>query len=193
MKLLPPFKGASPNNVTQGFTPKQHEAVDMSSSYGTPLVAPFKALIVHILEGHRLNGDTQEVERGCGLLMTSVEDPTYRVAYWHCQPEFPVSIGQVVEAGTIVAFMGNTGAVYGDGHFYSVADREQEYVESTPANLPKKGVHVHISMGIGDGTADGTKNVPITDYIDWTLPVNYDLLTAIWVTFKKINDIINNN
>lgn len=192
MKLLPPFKGAVPNDVTQGFTPKQHAAVDISSSFGTPLVAPFRALIVRIVQGEHLDQTTNEVQNGCGLLMTSVEDPTYRVSYWHCEPVFPVSAGDIVEAGSIVAFMGNTGYVTGSGMIYTPEEREKEYLESTPSNLPKKGVHTHISMGIGTGLADSTTNVDYRDYVDWTAQIHYDLLTAIMVTLRKIGNIINN-
>ena len=186
MKIVKPFKNCYPNSLTQGFTLKQHEACDYTGKFGEFLLAPFDCRIERMIRGEKLNGNTQEVETGCGLLMISTENPNYRVSYWHCQPIFPVEIGELVKQGQPVAQMGNTGAVYGNGQFYSVAEREQEYSESTPSNLPKKGVHVHISYGFGDGSAEGTVNRDISKEIDWTIPVSYSLLDAISMTLKSI-------
>lgn len=189
-KLCPPYKGAVPNNVTQGFS-KEHQAVDVTGNYGEFLVAPFKALVVHIQQRTTLDNDTSDIAQGCGILMTAIDDPTYRVVYWHCIPtSFIVKVGDIVEMGQPVGQMGNSGMVYGSGQFYTVEEREQEYAEATPSNLPKKGVHVHISMGIGDGTADGTKNVDWRNYVDWTIPINFDLLTTIRLVLKNISNII---
>lgn len=187
MKLIKPFRNCFLNNVTQGFKPGEHEAVDIAGPYGTFLVAPFKARIERIVQLEEFNEALykEKAESGCGLLMISVDDPTYRVSYWHCINTFLVKVGDIVEAGQPVARMGNTGAVYGSGHFYSFEERESE-----KPGIPTKGVHAHISMGIGDGKAGTTKNVAITDYIDWTLPVQYDLLTAIRSALQSIGNLL---
>ncbi len=193
IKLSPPYKGCAPNKITQGFSLKNHEAVDVAGSFGVFLVAPFDAKVIAITQAQRLDESTKELQNGCGLLMTAVDDPSYRVVYWHCLPAgFTVEPGDVVRKGYPVAQMGNTGMVYGDEHFYSVEERMKEYSESTPTYLPKKGVHVHISMGIGDGTADGTTNVDWRNYVDWNYQIIYDPLTAIKAVLQKISNLLNN-
>lgn len=189
LKLCPPYRGCNPNNVTQGFTPKLHEAVDVGGTFGTFLVAPFDAKIERITQATKFDEAANEVQNGCGLLMTAVADPSYRVVYWHCLPNFPVKAGDIVKQGTPVAQMGNTGYVVGNGMIYTVAEREKEYSESTPTNLPKKGVHAHISFGIGDGTADGTVNRDIREFIDWTAPISYDLKVAILGVLRNISKL----
>jgi len=167
--------------MTQGFSRTIHEANDFVSSYGTFLVAPFNAKIITIRGPKEIDNTTKDLEWGCGVLMTSTEDPTYRVCYWHCLPVFPVREGDYVLQGDVVAQMGNTGWVESNGKL-------------VPLDLrlipPYIGTHVHISMGIGDGTAENTENVDYSSYIDWTIPVKYDLLTAIRAIIINMANII---
>lgn len=195
MKIFPPFRAASPNNISQGFVPLRadgysHEANDIAGSYGTWLVAPFDCVVERIVQagsyGNKVISDTatQEVQYGCGISMISTKDPSYRVVYWHCLPEFPVKVGEVVLAGQPVAQMGNLGMVSMGGIPVSVQEREKEYAESTPTNFPKKGVHVHLILAINSVPVDPSQ------YIDWTQVITFDLLTAIKNTLQSISNFI---
>lgn len=187
MKISKPFVGASPTNITQLFS-STHDAIDVASRFGTFLVAPFDCVINNVvsssLYANPQNPATLTVQNGCGISMTSKEDPTIRVVYWHCLFEFPVVVGQSVKQGKPVAQMGNTGMVTMGGVPVTVGLREQDYAQSSPTNLNEPGTHVHLEVHI-----NGTPVDPL-GYIDWTITVKPDILTAIKQTLFNISQAI---
>lgn len=169
--LCPPFKGATPQSITQGFIPKQHEATDFAGKYGTWLVAPFNCKITRIKCTVDFEKNTHyEMEQGFGVLMTSIENPNMRVMYWHCLGFFPVIEGDIVLQGQIVGQLGNSGYIMSNGKYVPIDDRTK---------FPFFGSHLHLSMGIGD------KNVNFLDYVDWKRESNYGIIDVI----KSISNI----
>ena len=178
MKISALFKGMNPNHITQGFTLKNHEANDIASYYGTPLVAPFNCKVVNVVSTTQIDNGW-ELERGYGIRIQSTEDPTLSMSIWHCQPFFPIEIGDNVFQGTVIAFMGNSGFVLSGGQVVPVD------IRTVP---PFKGTHAHVTIG-------HTVNEVYTpsDYsklIDYLMPINYDLRTSIMATLNKITNFL---
>lgn len=184
--MLKPFKNFSPANITQGYHEK-HRAIDVLpfrkeglGAYGTPLVAPFKCTIGKIYTPKYVKenpNDTSGLKNGYGIFMKGDE---YEVMYWHTQPVFPVSTGDVVEAGTIVAYCGNSGNVFSKG----------EYVPLEKRNVPNfDGTHLHMTvskLGVG-------QLLDPMDFIDLFTEPQYtiwDELKAISTTLLKMSTLI---
>ena len=180
MKTVKPFKNATRNSITQGFH-AQHLANDFASAYGDWLVAPWNAKVLNVRGPENLDGLIDDLQNGCGVKLQSVEDPSLTISYWHCLPIFPVKKGDYVNQGQVVAQMGNTGFVMAGDKIITV---DQKLVP------PYKGTHVHISMG----QTDSAGNYTAQDYskgIDWLIPVNYDLRTAILAILRTISNLLN--
>lgn len=185
VKITKPYKSAGKRNrsITQGFHDK-HKALDMivprKSSYGEPLVAPEDVEIVRIVGDTYTPEDTTNLKRGYGIFMLGMETGFYH-QYWHTLPILPVSVGQKVKRGKIVAFMGNAGKVYSGGGYVAVGDRL----------LPEKpGTHLHYEMYDSYDPSRHKKGIHVDPrlYIDWDLPVTYtylDLLKATSVVLAK--------
>ena len=178
--MTSPFKGCKLNNLTQGFKLKDHEANDWYSTYGTPLVAPFNCKIVNIVTTTNIESTGAELSRGYGVRIQSTEDPIISMTMWHCMPFFPVSIGDAVFQGGVIAFMGNSGFVLSGGEIVPID------IRTVP---PYKGTHAHISLG--QNNADGTYTpLDYSQYIDFLIPINYDLKSAIQSTLFKIGQFL---
>lgn len=175
MKICRPSKNCKPTMVTQGFFPKQHESVDWGLKFGEVLVAPFNCTITRIAKPKDMLEYGANWENGCGLLMTSIENPDTRVSFWHTLPFFFVSEGDTVLQGNPVAQCGNTGWVESNGVLVPMKDRFTPYY---------KGTHLHYSMGIG------TTNVDCRNYIDWNIPINYDMYSLANILLTKIYNFI---
>lgn len=175
-KLCKPFKEYTKNSITQGFS-ANHTAIDFTAKWGTFLVAPFNCKITKVIDGGALSEDTTYLERGCGIRMTSIEDPKVSVVYWHCLGTFPVSEGDLVLQGQPVAQMGNTGNVMSNGQYVPISAR---YIQ------PFLGTHCHCTLNL-DG--DNAGFVDITEYIDESIEIKYDLKTTILSLITKIKSL----
>lgn len=183
IKIVRPFKNATKASITQGFIPKEHEANDFAGNYGEDLVAPFTCKILSIVESPEklvLEENNEPLLRGYGIRMQSTEDPTLSITYWHCLPIFPVDVGDYVDRGKPVAEMGNSGFVLAGWRYVEVDRRTKP---------PYPGTHVHISFG---RTNAGGSYTPLDyqAYIDWIIPINYDMRTFLMAMFKKILNVL---
>ena len=162
--LCPPYKGAKLSDITQGYS-DSHRAYDWASDYGTFLVAMENCIVENIMTAE--NWDTGwELERGYGILLRSITNPEVKYSYWHCLPRFSVNIGEIVIRGQVIAMMGNTGFVLSNGKVVLMADKLRP---SYP------GSHVHLSCP-----------QDTIDRIDWSIPINFDIITVISLTLKQI-------
>jgi len=179
IKICAPFKNCKLTNLTQGFH-KDHQANDFASSYGTFLVAPFNAKVANVTGAETFDGKDDLLRNGCGVRLVSVEDPSISISYWHCQPVFPVSKGDTVLQGKIVAMMGNTGWV-------------QQGPNLVPIDIrlipPYPGTHVHISMGqqIPGGMYAA---LDMSKLIDFNIPININWIEAISVILQKMIQLL---
>ncbi len=147
MKFLKPYKGFGPSTVTQIFH-QFHKSIDSLPvrkfgllAYGTPLVAPEKCTIGKVYGNEYTPGDTAPQKNGYGLWMKG--ESGFEHQYWHTQPVLPVKTGDVVERGTIVAYVGNSGNVYQGGAYVPLEER-------TAANN-YAGTHLHhtiVKLGV---------------------------------------------
>ena len=180
MKISRPYKECLPSHLTQGFTKGGHEANDFGYKYGTFLVSPFNAKVLNIITAQNIDITGEELRRGYGIRLQSIEDPTLSCTYWHCQPFFPVEIGDTILQGQIVAMMGNSGFVESNG----------VYVEIDMRTIPPfKGTHVHWSMGQQIG--DTYFSLDPSLWIDWSIPINYNVFQAASIILKKIFSFLN--
>ena len=189
--ILKPFKQFSANNITQGFH-QYHKAIDIlpirkgGLAYGTPLVAPERCKIgkVYTPQFFKDNPhDDAPVKNGYGLFMKGLETG-YLHLYWHTQPVFPVSTGDMVERGAIVAYCGNSGNVFSGGLYVPISER----------NLPNfKGTHLHqVLIDDRETPQRGTVLNPL-DYMDIVTEPTYtifDELKAISTTLLKISKLL---
>jgi hypothetical protein len=176
MKLVKPFKTCAPDKLTQGFI-EGHFANDYVSFNGDFLVAPFNCKITTIRGVQNYEdikvGDNTYMEGGCGIRMTSIENPALSCVFWHCQTVFPVNVGDIVLQGQPVARMGNTGFVLSGGE---VVSYDRRLVPPYP------GTHVHITYGTEKEYFD------FSQFIDWSIPVEYNLReTIINLLWKIVN------
>ena len=184
MKILKPYKNFSLANVTQGYN-NLHHAIDSIpfrkeglGGYGTPLVAPEKVTIgkVYTINTPREDDDNALMKNGFGLWMKG--ESGYEHLYWHTQPILPVKTGDVVERGTIVAYVGNSGNVYSGGEYVPVEER----------NIPNfRGTHLHQQVVLS-----GQLLNPL-DFIDMETEPSYtifDELKAMAITLGKISGLL---
>jgi murein DD-endopeptidase MepM/ murein hydrolase activator NlpD len=124
--------------ITQKFNTK-HFAWDIVTTdtrklrYGTPLAAPERVKVIRIVGDTYTPGDTKNLARGYGIFMQGLETGLFH-QYWHTLPILPVSVGDIVERGKIVAFMGNAGTVRVGGKDVPVEQRLED---------EKPGTHLH--------------------------------------------------
>jgi len=184
--ICKPYKSATKTNISQGFgvnpcsyQPNGHTGVDFCSSYGTPLVAPELCIVSNIIEAKKISSDESDLEKGFGIMLASKINPGVFYLYWHCLPVFPVNLGDTVTQGQPVAFMGNSGFVMSGGKTVAVD------IRTIP---PYLGTHLHAERF----TEENGKRIytDITKYIDWNIPVNYDLITTIKFILTKISNLI---
>jgi murein DD-endopeptidase MepM/ murein hydrolase activator NlpD len=151
-----PFRGATVLNISQGFS-NTHRALDWwavrkygaitLNAYGTPLCAPEKCKIKTVYGNNFVVDDTNlpntvgSLKNGYGLWMEGLETGMMHL-YWHTQPFFPVSLGDIVERGQIVAYEGDSGNVLAGGVYVPLADRNKP---------PYFGTHLHQAAHGKDG------------------------------------------
>lgn len=183
--ICKPFKNCTVTSVTQKFNvpntypPYFHTGVDFVSSFGTGLVAPVTCRITNIIDDipwQSPEAEAEEIRKGYGLVMQSVEQPDTYYLYWHCLPNFPVSIGQIVEQGRLVAQMGNTGYVLTGGQYVPIGNR---FIP------PYKGTHLHYE---GFKEVNGKREYfDVLSLIDWEIEVKYDYDSVLNIIKKMFN------
>ncbi len=190
MKILKPYKGFSLANITQFYT-QTHHAIDSVpkrtwglGAYGTPLVAPEKVTIGKIYDSQYdpLNPhDDRPITNGYGLWMLG--ESGYEHLYWHTQPTFPVERGDVVEKGTIIAYVGNSGNVFVGGQYVPIGDRDHE---------PFLGTHLHQQIdNQNNGVPDkGYPHDPL-DFIDLDTEPSYTIMDELKAATKTLLKIKN--
>ena len=169
-RLSIPYKGATPNHVSQTFH-SGHKGLDMvvfaaNNGYGTPLTAPEDVKVLRIIGDTYTPGSNRKLEHGYGLFMKGLETG-FTHFYWHTLPILPVSVGQVVRRGEIVAFMGNAGNVRSGGVYVPIEQRTKK---------PYAGTHLHYELMSPEYRLGGVKR-PLNplDYLDWGLEPTYGI------------------
>lgn len=188
IKILKPYKRFGLGNITQGYT-DLHHAIDSVPirkgliPYGTPLVAPEKVTIHTIyntLQYGDMVKDDRPITNGYGLWMQG--ESGYFHLYWHTQPAFPVKVGDVVLAGTIVAYVGNSGNVTIGGTYVPIDERDES---------PFLGTHLHQAVvNELDGSPDKGNPLNPLDFIDLATEPSYtvwDEVKAISATLRSIS------
>src|SRR5574343_1987751 len=177
--ITKPFKGASLKNVTQGFHEK-HRAIDWFPStkfyYGTPLVTPEKVKIKTIF-GNNLTNDNKELYNGYYVWMIGLETG-FEHLYHHLQPIILANVGDVIERGKIIGFMGNSGNVFSGDVYVPLEDR------LLPSHA---GTHLHQSV-----FKNGVSFDPIT-IMDLETEPTYtysDFITAYMGVLARISKLI---
>lgn len=180
MKYSAPYKGCTAKDISQGWKPTSHKALDIivrndpKRGRATPLTAPEDVEIIRIV-GETLTHDHKALERGYGLYMRGLESGKVHL-YWHSYPTFPVNVGEKVKRGQIVAFMSNSGEVYSSGQYVPVKGRLET----------DKGTHLHWEVmedyvGIRKfGLHDFTKD------IDWNSQPNYGWMEQKLAILKSV-------
>lgn len=124
--------------ITQKYH-KDHKAWDIittakqSMRYGVPLCAPEMVKIVRIFGDTYTPGSNRNLKLGYGVIMQGLESGNFHL-FWHTLPIKPVSVGDIVGRGKIVAFMGNAGLVRVGGKYVEIERRLDE---------EKPGTHLH--------------------------------------------------
>lgn len=172
--MIKPFKNAD-KQISQ-FYSTQHEAIDFYGKYGTPLTAPEDGEIIWNRKGTYTPGDNTELKKGYNIRLKG----TYEWLFEHCQPVFPVSVGEKVKAGQIIAYMGNSGAVMtmfnGQFRYVPVEERTQD---------PHLGTHLHLEC-----FENGKRINPLPLLTEEPNYSVFDQLKAMSVTIGKIAGLI---
>ena len=139
------------------YQPNGHTGVDFVGSYGVFLVAPEDCYVEEIITDETFDLKYWEnLEKGFGILLRSVANPSVKYLHWHCLQIFPVKKEQLVKRGEAVAQMGNSGFCMVGGKI-------------VPINLrhipPFRGTHTHYEKRV-----NGQYVNPVPD-IDFGIPV----------------------
>ena len=180
MKITKPFKKADVLMITQGFH-MEHRALDWfprrgKLAYGTPLVAPERVLIEKIY-GNNLTNNDAELINGYGVWMQGLETG-YKHLYWHTLPILPVSSGDTVERGKIVAYCGNSGNVESGGSYVPISER---------LNKPHLGTHLHQSVFENGVSFDPLTIMDMSTEPTYTL---FDFIKAFTEVLARITKLI---
>jgi len=130
--------------------------------YGEDIVSPFNAKVINIVDSvpeQVIDTSLEDLRRGYGITLQSIEDPSITWMVWHTLPVFAVEEGETVLQGQPICEMGNSGFVYEDGQYVPIDLR------TVP---PYKGTHSHIELYINNERVDYLK------YVDWIIPIQYD-------------------
>jgi len=176
--ILKPYKNFNTDCITQGFH-QFHKAIDSlpkgKFAYGCPLVAPERCKIGKIY-GNTRTENNDALKNGYGLFMKG--DSGLEHLYFHTFPVFPVNTGDIVEKGTIVGFVGNSGNVISGGVYVPLEDRL----------LPNHaGTHLHHVI-----TKDGLPFDPLS-IMDLNTEPSYttlDLIIALTKTIAKARGLL---
>lgn len=179
IKLCKLYSSCTPLQVTQGFH-DGHKAIDIAGAYGEDIVAPFNAKVIDIVEDvpeqNVDNLSLDDLRRGYGIKLRSIEDPTIEFLVWHTLPIFSVEEGETVLQGQPICEMGNSGFVLTGGQYVPIDLR------TVP---PYKGTHAHVELYINGERVDYLK------YVDWLIPIKYDVLAFIGKILRNFLRLLN--
>jgi len=184
IKLSTPIKNFTHDDITQHFH-KDHKALDIvensrKSIYGLPLCAMEDCKITRT---HRTDGFTPgsraKLKDGYGLDMTGLETGL-KYRYWHVQPYLPVSKGDVVKRGQIVAYMGNAGTVRVGGKDVPIEERTEK---------PYRGTHLHLMVWKNNKLTDP---LPLIDFYQLPTYGASAILKAAYATVVKMVRAVGN-
>lgn len=119
--------GANPETYQQ-FGLKGHEGVDLAAPFGTPYFCVAPGEVIWVSDRRRSNG--QPSNYGWHVIIDHGNGWTTLFA--HAEPEPPVSVGDRVEAGDVVATSGNTGFSSG-AHLHLTVKRDGHQLPGWPA------------------------------------------------------------
>lgn len=173
VKHTKPIKGLTHGDITQTYH-SGHEALDivkfkqgLINGYGVPLCAVEDSRVDLVIGNGYTPDSTKNLERGYGVWLTGLETGVPYVM-WHTLPYIPISVGDIIRRGKIVAWVGNSGLVRAGGMDVPLDKRT--------AN-PYPGTHLHLEYFSRGHTAGDWRgqNVNPLDYIDWSLEPTYTL------------------
>ncbi|MEX0917777.1 MAG: peptidoglycan DD-metalloendopeptidase family protein [Candidatus Paceibacterota bacterium] len=95
---------------------REHEGLDMLAPLGTPIVSPTEAVVIRIGDGS-----------GSGEYVSTANPGGETFVYMHLDEVADIDVGDVLKAGDLIGFVGNTGNASGGPahlHFELREDRE---------------------------------------------------------------------
>lgn len=115
---------------------RTHKGIDLWDDMGTPILAAWAGKVVNITRSRTEGGGNTVNIKHAGGVMTK---------YFHLS-EINVSLDDIVSKGQVIGKLGNTGAVYTNGHRVSEAER-----------AAGKGRHLHFEVweGVNQDTRTG--------------------------------------
>jgi murein DD-endopeptidase MepM/ murein hydrolase activator NlpD len=175
--MIKPYKNA--NRISQYFS-KQHEAIDFWGTYAEPLVAVEDGTVMWTREGTYTPDDYTELRKGYNIRIKGVSGREW--LYEHCHPIFPVSLGDKVKAGQIIAYMGNSGNVLA----WSVLTGRYEYIQPEDrTKAPHQGTHLHLECW-----ENGVRIDPLPLLTEEPRYTIFDQMKATMVVLGKISGLI---
>lgn len=186
-----PFKDATIYSITQGYH-KDHKALDMvkdrvgviRKNYGVPLVAPEHCQVTYLKGDTFTPNDESNLKRGYGIWLKGLETG-HTHFYWHTLPIFPVNVGDFIQRGKIVAYMGNAGYVTRGGVYVPIERRLDD---------DRPGTHLHYEMYAPSWELGKKKQfVDMTPMIDWQRKPSYtnkDVLRCAAIVLGKLSKLI---
>jgi hypothetical protein len=168
--MIKPYK----KSVTTQTFHAGHQAIDYGGSYGTPLVAPEDCTVLGITPETFTPNDYAPLTHGYGIRLLSL-DGKRDWLFWHNLPIHPVSAGEKVKAGQIIAFMGNSGNVYSGGHYVPIEERTKSH----------RGTHLHLELMV-----DGQRIDPLPLLTEEPRYTVFDQMKATMVVLGKISGLI---
>ncbi len=95
---------------------REHEGLDMLAPLGTPIVSPTEAVVIRVGDGAR-----------SGLYVSTANPGGETFVYMHLNEAADIDVGDSLDAGDLIGFVGNTGNASGGAahlHFELREDRE---------------------------------------------------------------------
>lgn len=180
--IVKPYKSCKLEHITQKFginpasyQPNGHTGVDFwfPNCYGEFLVAPEKCKVIQVITDETIDNDYYPAfKKGYGVVLKSLADPTVTYLMWHVLQAIPVAVGAIVEAGKVVAQLGNSGYCISGGMEVPLKFRGT------------KGAHLHYERRVNG------KCVDILPHIDFNSTVKYDTITEVSRFVTKMTNLI---
>lgn len=177
--ILKPFKLCTKNTISQGYH-QFHRALDFfppgrNFSVYAPLVTPERVKIGKVYGNSPVTESTTEFVNGYGLWMEGLETGL-KYLYWHTMPIILATQGEILEKGTIVAWVWNSGNVISGGQNVSLERRMEDYkrimeeyaTTGTTQDVILPGTHLHYVLVDLLGNC-----IDPTPLIDWETEPTY--------------------
>lgn len=92
-----------------------HRGVDFACPAGTPIYAVVAGVITELIKGDPVGGNQIWMSGKDGRIYT----------FWHCSRFADISVGQVVEAGAVIGYVGSTGKSTGPHLHFGVMEKNR--------------------------------------------------------------------